>query len=75
MLYHFYEKNVLNLYFQFSIFLLISSQNVVKTKLLFVEVNFIVTSLKDQVIKVQFVVALQVFVLQRKKFANVCQLQ
>ena len=69
------KKTVLNLYFQFSIFLLISSQNVVKTKLLFVEVNFIVTSLKDQVIKVQFVVALQVFGSQRKKFANVCQLQ
>ena len=69
------KKTALNLYFQFSSFLLISSQNVVKTKLLFVEVNFIVTSLKDQVIKVQFVVALQVFGPQRKKFANVCQLQ
>ena len=75
MLYNFNETTVLNLCFQFSIFVLISSQNVVETKLLFVKVNFIVTSLKDQVIKVQLVVALTFFGPQRKNFANVCKLQ
>ena len=74
ILYNF-NKKPLSFHFQCSIFLLISSQRVVETKLLFVRANFIVTSLKDRVIKVQFVVALKVFGPQSKKFANVCKVQ